>query len=62
MSQKKLDKVLVEIPNDVHVKILEWAEKSGMTVKEFLRLSLSMGAYQLAENLQVKKPDEGYQN
>ena len=39
---------------------MSWQKQSGMGKAEFLRVALMMGAAQLANNVQAKKPEQGY--
>ncbi len=40
--------------------MLLWHEKSGMGRAEFFRVSLMIGAKQLAESINAKSPNDGY--
>jgi hypothetical protein len=53
-------RVQVTLPLQVKTSMLTWATKSGMGKAQFLRATLMMGAIQMAESIQAKKPDEGY--
>jgi len=50
----------VTLPMPAKSSMLAWAKKSGMKKAEFLRVSLMLGAIQLANDLRAKNPDEGY--
>jgi hypothetical protein len=51
----------VTLPMSVKSSIATWIRKSGMGKSEFLRVALMIGASKLAEQVNAKKPDEGYQ-
>ena len=53
-------KVQVTLP--IHAKniMLAWLKRSGMGKAEFFRVALMIGAAQLAENVQVKRPGDSY--
>jgi hypothetical protein len=51
----------VTLPMSVKSSMASWIRKSGMGKSEFLRVALMIGASKLAEQINAKKPDEGYQ-
>ena len=53
-------RVQVTLPMTVKTSMMNWMRKSGMGKAEFLRVALMMGASQLAESVQAKKPGEGF--
>jgi hypothetical protein len=53
-------RVQVTLPMPVKDSVMKWIKKSGMGKAEFLRVALMIGAKQLAESIQAKKPDEGF--
>ncbi len=53
-------RVQVTLPMNVKNSMLNWVKKSGMGKAEFLRVSLMMGATQLANSVMAKEPNEGY--
>jgi hypothetical protein len=53
-------RVQVTIPMQVKNTMLVWMRKSGMGKAEFLRVSLMIGAKQLAESVNAIEPGEGY--
>ena len=54
-------KVQVTLPMSVKSSMVTWMKKSGMGKTEFFRVALMIGASKLAEQVNAKKPDEGYQ-
>jgi len=50
--------VRVAIPKTVKELMLKWCNKSGLGKAEFFRVSLIMGAVQLAEQVKAKSHDE----
>jgi hypothetical protein len=52
--------VRVTIPMSVKEKMLTWCRRSGMGKAEFFRVSLMMGAVNLADQVKAKNPTEGY--
>jgi len=54
-------RVQVTLPMPVKSSIVAWINKSGMGKAEFLRVALMIGASKLAEQVNAKKIDEGYQ-
>lgn len=50
----------VTLPMAAKESIMRWARQSGMGKAEFLRVAMLMGAKQLAESVQAKKPEEGF--
>jgi hypothetical protein len=54
-------RVQVTLPMSVKSSITTWIRKSGMGKSEFLRVALMIGASRLAEQVNAKKPEEGYQ-
>ena len=53
-------RVQVTLPVTVKESMLAWQKQSGIGKAEFLRVALMIGAAQLANDVQAKKPDEGY--
>jgi hypothetical protein len=53
-------RVQVTLPMSVKSSMAGWIRKSGMGKSEFLRVALMIGASKLAEQVNAKKPDEGY--
>jgi len=51
----------VTLPMPVKSSMVIWIRKSGMGKAEFLRVALMIGASKLAEQVNAKKTDEGYQ-
>jgi hypothetical protein len=54
-------RVQVTLPMSVKSSMASWIRKSGMGKSEFLRVALMIGASKLAEQINAKKPEEGYQ-
>jgi hypothetical protein len=54
-------RVQVTLPMSVKNSMITWVKKSGMGKAEFFRVALMIGAFKLAEQVNAKKPDEGYQ-
>ncbi|MBA4375690.1 MAG: hypothetical protein C0401_05900 [Anaerolinea sp.] len=52
--------VRVTIPMSVKDTMLNWCKQSGMSKAEFFRVSLMMGAIQLADQMKAKDSHEGY--
>jgi hypothetical protein len=53
-------RVQVTLPMTVKNSMMRWVRKSGMGKSEFLRVSLMIGAAQLAGDVLAKDPLEGY--
>ncbi len=53
-------RVQITLSMPVKNSIMKWVKQSGMGKSEFLRVALMIGAKQLAESIQAKKPDEGF--
>ena len=53
-------RVMVTLPMNVKLSMLEWQRKSGMGKAEFLRVALMIGATKLADNVRAKEINEGY--
>ena len=53
-------RVQVTLPMTVKETMLAWQKVSGMGKAEFLRVALMIGAAKLSNDVQAKKPDEGY--
>jgi hypothetical protein len=51
----------VTLPMSVKSSITTWIRKSGMGKSEFLRVAMMIGASSLAQQVNAKKTDEGYQ-
>jgi hypothetical protein len=50
----------ITIPMPVKESMMDWMNKSGMGRAEFFRVALMMGAIQLANQVQAKEQNEGF--
>ncbi len=53
-------RVQIAVPMTVKDSIMNWIRKSGMGKAEFFRVVLMIGAVQLANQVQAKEQNEGF--
>lgn len=54
-------RVNIAVPMFVKQSMMSWIQKSGMGKAEFFRVALMMGAIQLANQVQAKDQNEGFE-